>query len=75
MTGGPASPLLPQSRRRALLADYVRDCASPYQAARHGYIDEVIDARETRPKVIRALQFLRHKRTERVPKKHGNIPF
>ena len=64
-----------EAERRAFLADYVRDCASPYQAARHGYIDEVIDARETRSKVIRALQFLRRKRTERIPKKHGNIPF
>ena len=65
----------PAAARDACIADYVRDCASPYQAARHGYIDEVIDARETRPKVIRALQFLRHKQSSRSAKKHGNIPF
>jgi len=65
----------PAAARQSLVADYVRDCASPYQAARHGHIDEVIDARETRPKVIRALQFLRNKQPERIPKKHGNIPF
>jgi propionyl-CoA carboxylase beta chain len=65
----------PEVQRQALIGDYLRECASPYQAARHGYIDEVIDARETRPKIIRALQFLRQKRRDRIPKKHGNIPF
>ena len=65
----------PQAERQTLIAEYVREHASPYQAARRGYIDEVIDARETRPKIIRALQFLRHKRVERLPKKHSNIPF
>jgi propionyl-CoA carboxylase beta chain len=65
----------PAAAREALVAEYARDSASPYQAARQGYIDEVIDARETRAKVIRALQFLRNKHSERLPKKHGNIPF
>jgi propionyl-CoA carboxylase beta chain len=65
----------PAAVRDALIAEYSRDVASPYQAARRGYLDEVIDARQTRPKVIRALQFLRGKETPRLPKKHGNIPF
>ena len=65
----------PAAARQALIADYVRDIASPYQAARRGYIDEVIDARQTRAKLIRALRFLRGKSTERGLKKHGNIPF
>ncbi|MBI5239199.1 MAG: acyl-CoA carboxylase subunit beta [Elusimicrobia bacterium] len=65
----------PEAERRCLVDDYVRDYASPYQAARRGYIDEVIDARQTRSKVIRALQFLRQKQGARIPKKHGNIPF
>ena len=72
--GGRGAPD-PAAAREALVAEYARDSASPYQAARQGYIDEVIDARETRAKVIRALQFLRNKHSERLPKKHGNIPF
>ncbi|MBI5211424.1 MAG: acyl-CoA carboxylase subunit beta [Elusimicrobia bacterium] len=64
----------PRKRRDELAADYVAKYASPYHAARRGYVDEVIDAKETRPKVIRAFQFLRDKVVERMPKKHGNIP-
>ncbi|MDD5656563.1 MAG: acyl-CoA carboxylase subunit beta [Elusimicrobia bacterium] len=65
----------PDAVRQALISEYARDVASPYQAARRGYVDEVIDARQTRRKVIRAFQFLQTKKPERPPKKHGNMPF
>ena len=48
--------------------------ANPYQAAKYGYIDDVIEPRNTRFRVIRALQQLRSKRQTNPPKKHGNIP-
>jgi acetyl-CoA carboxylase carboxyltransferase component len=63
-----------KKKRDELIDDYTKQFASPYQAAQRGYVDEVIQAGLTRPKVIRAFQFLRHKKTEKLPKKHGNIP-
>jgi propionyl-CoA carboxylase beta chain len=64
----------PAKRRQELIAEYTKNFASPYQAAQRGYIDEVIDAGLSRPKLIRAFQFLKNKRVEKLPKKHGNIP-
>ena len=64
----------PEKRRAELVAEYVEKFASPFQAAKRGYVDEVIEARKTRPKVIRAFRFLKGKKVERLPKKHGNIP-
>jgi propionyl-CoA carboxylase beta chain len=48
--------------------------ASPYIAAERGFIDEVIEPKQTRPKLIRALELLENKRDSNPPKKHGNIP-
>ena len=48
--------------------------ASPYVAAERGFIDEVIEPAQTRPKLIRALSLLENKRDQNPPKKHGNIP-
>lgn len=48
--------------------------ANPYIAASRGYIDEVIFAHETRPKLIAGLNMLKNKRDQNPPKKHGNIP-
>jgi propionyl-CoA carboxylase beta chain len=48
--------------------------ASPYVAAERGFIDEVIEPKYTRPKLIRALELLENKRDQNPPKKHGNIP-
>ena len=48
--------------------------AHPYAAAARGYIDDVIDPRDTRPRLIEALRTLRTKRDRNPPKKHGNIP-
>ncbi len=56
------------------VSDYREKFANPYIAARMGYIDEVIEASNTRPKLISALELLKNKRDSNPPKKHGNIP-
>jgi acetyl-CoA carboxylase carboxyltransferase component len=64
----------PEETRRNLIAEYQEKFANPYVTAARGYIDDVIDPRETRPKLIRALEMLQNKRDTLPPKKHGNIP-
>jgi methylmalonyl-CoA decarboxylase subunit alpha len=54
--------------------EYRSTFANPYQAARFGYIDDVIEPRNTRFRIIRALQTLATKKDTLPPKKHGNIP-
>ncbi len=54
--------------------EYRKLFANPYQAAKYGYIDDVIEPRNTRFRVIRALQMLATKKVSNPPKKHGNIP-
>ncbi len=61
-------------RRAELVADYVEKFANPFVAAARGYLDDVIEPRETRPKLIAALQSLQGKRDANPKKKHGNIP-
>ncbi len=61
-----------ESKRRA--EEFRDKFASPYVAAERGFIDEVIEPRMTRPKLIRALEMLDTKRDQNLPKKHGNIP-
>ena len=56
------------------MADYQNRFSNPYIAAGRGYIDDVIDPRQTRTKVNAALDMLRNKRDTLPPKKHGNIP-
>lgn len=60
--------------RLAKIAEFNEKFANPYVAAERGYIDEVIEPRFTRPKLIRALSLLQNKRDSNPPKKHGNIP-
>jgi acetyl-CoA carboxylase carboxyltransferase component len=55
-------------------ADYRQKFATPYVAAKYGYIDDVIEPRNTRFRVIRALQSLATKKVTNPPKKHSNIP-
>lgn len=55
-------------------AEYRKAFANPYDAARYGYIDDVIEPRNTRFRVIRALQSLQNKKLVNPPKKHDNIP-
>jgi propionyl-CoA carboxylase beta chain len=64
----------PVKREAELVADYRTKFANPYIAAQMGYLDDVIEPQETRPRVIRAFEMLRGKRETRPPKKHGNIP-
>jgi acetyl-CoA carboxylase carboxyltransferase component len=60
--------------RAQLERDYRERLANPYVAAARGYVDDVIEPRETRPRLISALRMLRNKRDANPPKKHGNIP-
>ncbi|HKP55022.1 MAG TPA: acyl-CoA carboxylase subunit beta [Chloroflexia bacterium] len=64
----------PEATRKRLIADYQEKFANPFVAAARGFIDDVIEPRQTRPKLISALQMLRNKRDTNPPKKHGNIP-
>jgi propionyl-CoA carboxylase beta chain len=64
----------PDATRRRLIDEYRAKFANPYIAASRGFIDDVIEPRETRPKVIAALEMLRNKRDTNPPKKHGNLP-
>ncbi len=64
----------PAKRRAELIEEYTRNFANPYLAAQRGYIDEVIPAARTRPKLITAFGFLKNKRVDSPKKKHGNIP-
>lgn len=63
-----------EAYRKAKIAELEDKFANPYVAAERGYIDEVIEPRYTRPKLIRALSLLQNKRDTNPPKKHGNIP-
>jgi len=64
----------PEAERRRLVAGYVEQFANPYVAAAHGYIDDVIEPHETRPKLVAALRSLAGKRDTNPRRKHGNIP-
>jgi len=55
-------------------AEYTKAFANPYNAARYGYIDDVIEPRNTRFRIIRALQQLSTKKQTNPPKKHDNLP-
>jgi propionyl-CoA carboxylase beta chain len=60
--------------RKKLVAEYVEKFANPYVAAARGYVDDVIEPHETRPKLIAALRSLAGKRDTNPRRKHGNIP-
>jgi propionyl-CoA carboxylase beta chain len=64
----------PARRKSELVADYREKVANPYIAASRGYIDDVIEPRETRPRLINALEMLSNKRDANPAKKHGCIP-
>jgi len=63
-----------ETTRQKLVDDYKDKFANPYIAAGRGYLDDVIDPRSTRPKLIKALDMLRNKADTNPAKKHGNIP-
>ena len=64
----------PAERQAELAEDYQSRFANPYVAAERGYIDAVIEPKETRPALIRALKLARTKRQSMPARKHGNIP-
>ncbi len=64
----------PGAKKREKIREYRELLYNPYIAASRGYVDEVILPRETRCKIIKALELLSTKREMRPPKKHGNIP-
>ena len=64
----------PVARKAELVAEYRKKFANPYVAAERGYVDDVIEPKETRPRLINALEMLQNKRDSNPAKKHGNIP-
>jgi propionyl-CoA carboxylase beta chain len=64
----------PDKRRQELIAEYKEKFANPYSAAERGYIDDVIEPHETRPRLINALESLTNKRDTSPPKRHGCMP-
>ena len=63
-----------EAYRKTKVAEFENKFANPYIAAERGFIDDVIEPRYTRPKLIRALSLLQNKRDQNPPRKHGNIP-
>jgi propionyl-CoA carboxylase beta chain len=66
--------LADESARTGKIAEYRERFANPFVAAERGFIDDVIEPRETRRRVIRAFRMLENKVDRNPPKKHGNIP-
>ncbi len=64
----------PQELLDKKIEEYREKFANPYEAAARGYIDDIIAPKETRPRLIRALELLQNKKDTNPPKKHGNIP-
>ncbi|MYE27573.1 MAG: acyl-CoA carboxylase subunit beta [Chloroflexi bacterium] len=64
----------PAARKQELAKEYRETFANPYIAASRGFIDDIIEPHNTRPRLINALQVFTNKRDENLPKKHGNIP-
>lgn len=64
----------PEAERKALTDDYRERFNNPYFAAREGYVDDIVEPRETRPKIIASLAALRDKQISGPIRKHGNIP-
>jgi propionyl-CoA carboxylase beta chain len=64
----------PDAKTDELEAEFREKFANPYLAAARGFVDDVIDPRETRWRLISGLEMLANKRDRNPPKKHGNIP-
>ena len=64
----------PDALRREKVEEFRQKLANPYVAAERGYVDEVIEPRMTRRKLVTGLRSLVNKRDRNPPKKHGNIP-
>ncbi|WP_458204929.1 acyl-CoA carboxylase subunit beta [Haladaptatus sp. NG-SE-30] len=64
----------PETRRDELIDEYREQFANPYTAADRGFVDDVIEPKDTRPRLIDDLEMLMSKRKSQPEKKHGNIP-
>jgi len=64
----------PEKFKKEKVEEFRKTFANPYLAAERGYVDEIIEPRQTRTKLIRALEMTANKRDTNPPKKHGNIP-
>ena len=64
----------PAQTRKELINEYQENFTNPFVAASYGFVDDVIDPADTRPRVIKALEMLQNKRDTLPAKKHGNIP-
>jgi acetyl-CoA carboxylase carboxyltransferase component len=64
----------PVATKQRILEEYAAEFATPYKAAERGFVDDVIEPRFTRQRIIDALNMLAGKRERRPAKKHGNIP-
>ena len=64
----------PDQTRKELVADYQEKFTNPFVAANRGFVDDVIDPADTRPRLIRALEMLQNKQDTLPAKKHGNMP-
>ena len=62
------------TRQAELIEEYTERFANPYNAAERGYVDDVIDPRETRRVLARSLEVLRTKKESLPQRKHGNVP-
>ena len=62
-----------ETKQKAIL-EYKENFANPYRVAELGYIDEIIEPKDTRKKLIQGLEMARNKMNTLPPKKHGNIP-
>ena len=69
-----ASSPEPEKRRAELVGEYTARFANPYVAAERGYVDDVIEPKETRRELIRGLELCLRKQVDRPVRKHGNIP-
>ena len=63
-----------EETKKQLIQEYRERFSNPYIAASRGFIDDIIDPAETRPRIIAALEMLVNKRDALPPKKHGNMP-
>jgi propionyl-CoA carboxylase beta chain len=64
----------PDALRARKVAEFREKFANPYVAADRGFVDEVIEPRQTRRRIVAGLDMIRSKRDSNPPKKHGNIP-
>ena len=64
----------PDGTRRRLIEEYRQIFDGPFESARKMYVDNIIEPRETRPKIIQALHFLKDKKQPRIERKHANMP-